>query len=230
MTTIIPDYINLLAAEFEKHRDPERADQMHRYVRNLFTFYGIQAPDRRAIMRDFIRDNGLPEFSQLPQMIEKLWDKPERDFQYFGMETSYKFRREFDFTTLDMLEKMIIGKSWWDSVDYIATNLVGPILIKDPDLQTEKSGQWLVSNNIWLQRTAIIFQLKYKKKTNLKLLADNIIALSDKKEFFIAKAIGWALREYSKTDRAMVIDFVSQNKLQPLSHREALKWINNHPN
>ena len=87
MTIIIPDYIRLLAAEFEKHRDQERADQMHRYVRNLFTFYGIQAPERRAIMREFIQKYGLPEFAQLPQMIKQLWNRPERDFQYFGMES-----------------------------------------------------------------------------------------------------------------------------------------------
>ncbi|MCK5077528.1 MAG: DNA alkylation repair protein, partial [Calditrichia bacterium] len=118
-------------------------------------------------------------------------------------------------------------KSWWDTVDFIATNLVGPLFEKYSELIIPYTKKWMDSGNIWLQRTSILFQLKYKEKTDFKLIIGFIQQCSSSNEFFIQKAIGWILREYSKTDASTVIEFVKNNKLAPLSEREALKWLKN---
>ena len=115
--------------------------------------------------------------------------------------------------------------SWWDAVDTIADHLIGFHLQRFPELVPVSVAKWLASDNMWLQRTAILFQLKYKKKTDVSLLFHCIKEMANSKEFFIRKAIGWALREYSKTDAAAVQSFVASTELWPPSVREALKGI-----
>lgn len=127
---------------------------------------------------------------------------------------------------IDLYEYLIVNKSWWDTIDYSASNLVGVHFQKFPELIQPYTEKWMDSGNMWLQRTSLLFQLKYKKATDLELLTDYIHQLQGSKEFFINKAIGWILREYSKTNAAWVVDFVNSNQLAPLSHREALKWLN----
>jgi 3-methyladenine DNA glycosylase AlkD len=126
---------------------------------------------------------------------------------------------------ISLYEYMIVNKSWWDSVDFLASNLVGPYLMKYPERITELTGEWMRSENIWLQRTCVLFQLKYRDQTDTVLLSSFIEQLKGSKEFFIRKAIGWALREYSKTNPEFVKSFVADQKLSGLSEREALKWL-----
>jgi len=120
---------------------------------------------------------------------------------------------------------LIINKSWWDTVDYIASNLVGPYFRIYPEKIAPVTSHWMESRNMWLQRTCLLFQLKYRGDTDTGLLTGFIEQLKDSKEFFIRKAIGWSLREYSKTNPEFVISFVRNNHLSGLSEREALKWI-----
>ena len=122
---------------------------------------------------------------------------------------------------------MITNKSWWDTVDFIASNLVGTYLKRFPGQTETLTTQWMKSENIWLQRTCLLFQLKYKSETNTELLHQFINQLSASNEFFIRKAIGWILREYSKTNPDFVVDYVEKYPLSGLSQREALKWLNN---
>lgn len=122
---------------------------------------------------------------------------------------------------------MIVEKSWWDTIDFIAVNLVGPYFKQYPDQIPTVTQGWMASQNIWLQRTCILFQLKYKNNVDLVLLDGFIQQLKDSREFFIRKAIGWMLREYSKTDADFVIQYLKDNKLSGLSEREALKWLKN---
>ena len=121
---------------------------------------------------------------------------------------------------------MIVNKSWWDTVDYIAVKLVGKHFENFPELIPKHIKTWNSSGNLWLNRTAILFQLQYKKKTDINLLFDIIEKQAGSREFFIQKAIGWVLREYSKTDENAVRKFVMQTNLSSLSKREALKWLN----
>ena len=124
-----------------------------------------------------------------------------------------------------LVEYLITEKSWWDTVDGLAAWIVGAIMKTHPSAIESKTKEWMASDNIWLQRTCLIFQLGYKKETDTELLAGFIEQLADHKTFWIRKAIGWALREYSKTDPGFVQAFVDSHQLAPLSRREALKVI-----
>jgi len=126
---------------------------------------------------------------------------------------------------ISVIEFMITNKAWWDTVDMIATHHVAALFRRFPEMIPVYTKKWLNSQNIWLQRTALLFQLKYKDKTDTTLLFDMIRKLAGHKDFFIRKAIGWVLREYSKTAPDAVIQFIDQNQLSPLSKREALKVI-----
>ena len=120
---------------------------------------------------------------------------------------------------------MITHKSWWDTVDFIAANLVGPYFKSFPGQREKITGKWLSSNNMWLQRSVLLFQLKYKDSLDTDFLADTIHSLTGSEEFFINKAIGWILREYSKTNPQWVRQFVQATSLHPLSKREGLRLI-----
>ncbi len=218
-------YISKLTEKFKNNTDPEKAVQMSRYMKNLFDYYGIQATQRRELSKSFLKEEGIPVKSELFETLKKLWDLPQREYQYFGMELAAKFKKEPDISDIEMFKWMILHKSWWDTVDFIAANLVGNYFQIYGQQTNKIMENWLGSGNMWLQRTSLIFQLKNKASTNTDLLSRQINALNHSKEFFINKAIGWALREYSKTNPDWVRQFVSQTELSPLSKREALKRI-----
>jgi len=121
---------------------------------------------------------------------------------------------------------MVINKSWWDTIDFLSPKIVGEYFKLYPETIENQIEKWIHSNNMWLQRSCLIFQLKYKETLNTQLLTHIIQSLLCSKEFFINKAIGWILREYSKTNPQWVIKFVHTNTLNTLSKREALKFIN----
>lgn len=142
-------------------------------------------------------------------------------YGFFG-----KAAKRIDEEIIDLYIYMIVNKSWWDTVDYIAANLVGSYLNQFPDRIIELSSEWMDSNNMWLQRTSLLFQLKYKSASDTELMHNYISKLAVSKEFFLRKAIGWVLREYSKTNAEFVIDYVKKYPMSGLSQREALKWLN----
>ena len=153
--------------------------------------------------------------------------KPEREFQYVVVDYLVKNKRHLIKEHINLLEYLITTKSWWDTVDAIASHLVGTVFQKYPELIDSHGTIWLQSDDIWLNRTMIIFQLKYKDRTNEKLLFDIIKQLKNKDEFFIQKAVSWALREYSKTNPDSVLAFIESQDLSNLAKREGMKRINN---
>lgn len=219
-------YLIPLAQIFNERADPLYAINMKRYMKNRFEFFGIKSPERREFTRTFYRDNGLPDHNQLDEIVRTCWKLPQREFQYFAMELAYKFLRKSAPNDIGLYEGMITGKSWWDTVDYIAVRLAGALFRKYPDMIRVRTETWMNSENIWLQRSALLFQLHYKKDTDTVLLEEYISRLSGSGEFFIQKAIGWILREYSKTDPGFVVDFADTHQLKPLSRREALRRVN----
>ena len=221
------NYIKPLVKEFKNNANPTNAEPMAKYMKNLFPYLGIKTPERREITKKFFKEKGLPEISDLEEIIRDLWELPEREFQYFAIGLMVKLKEKVDKDIIKLYEYLTATKSWWDSVDGIASWSVGEHFKKFPELIKPYTEKWLKSNNMWLQRTVILFQLGYKDKTDVKLLFKNIKKCMDSKEFFIRKAIGWALREYSKTNAQAVINFVENNDLAPLSKREALKWLKN---
>jgi 3-methyladenine DNA glycosylase AlkD len=136
-----------------------------------------------------------------------------------------KYKKQLEVDDIVWIEKLIVTKSWWDTVDILATHLAGEYFKKHKNKIDLITNQWNNSDNIWLQRSSLLFQLKYKQNTNVFLLENYILNLKESKEFFIRKSIGWILREYSKTNPAWVIQFLQKNELSNLSVREASKYL-----
>ena len=213
-------------AAFENKKDEEKAKPMEAYMKNLFPFLGIRSPERKDIVREYFSVYQLPAEEDLLNETWVIFHLPEREFQYAAITLLSKKLKYLDVTHLDFIEKLIVEKSWWDSIDSIAPSIVGSI-VKQNRLEGEKiMKRWSASENMWLNRSAILHQLKYKKDTNEELLKEIIISHIRSSEFFIQKSIGWVLREYAKTNPEFVKEFVSTHDLKPLSKREALKHLN----
>jgi len=221
------EYIEALEAEFEQNANPELAQEQRAYLKNRFVHYGLKTPIRREIQKPFLLKSYLPEKQIMLEIVRTLWDRPEREFHYFAQELIFKYHRQFEPADMEYFEYMITHQSWWDTVDFIATKLVGTFFKMYPDLIQTYTDKWLKSGNMWLQRTALLFQLKNKDKTDAQLLGHCIEYLIPSEEFFINKAIGWTLREYSKTNPDWVLDFVESHALSALSKKEALRLIFN---
>ena len=222
---LTPHYLQLLEKRFRENANAESAVQMKRYMKDRFDFFGIKSPLRSELYREHKQLNGLIPKDKRDEIVKWCWNAPQREWQYFAMEFLGKEAKKADMQVVDLYTFMIVNKSWWDTLDYIAVNLVGPYLNKYPERIPELTNNWMDSDNIWLQRTCILFQLKYKTNTDTKLLEGFILRLKESNEFFIRKAIGWSLREYSKTNPEYVKSFVASHELSGLSHREALKWM-----
>ncbi|MDZ7742512.1 MAG: DNA alkylation repair protein [Bacteroidota bacterium] len=218
-------YFAPLLRMMQEKRNPAEAAAMKKYMRNKFDFFGLKQKPRREICKQFIDTYGLPAYDQLPEYVRYLWEQPERELQHFAMELVTRFLKQIDRDFLSLVEFMITHKSWWDTVDYIAAWHAGKYFKKFPDEISIVTRKWMDSENIWLQRSALLFQLKYKSETDFELMKSTIEELKDSKEFFIRKAIGWVLREYSKTDSAAVIAYVDHAGISNFSKTEALKWL-----
>ena len=221
-------YAQNLRKTLESHADADNARAMSAYMKGHFPFFGIKSEARRGALKEFIAGQGLPSVSALEATVRELWQMPEREIHYCAQELADKVWRKPPPNALDLYVFMIVQQSWWDSVDMIATKLVGNYFTSHPEQEVELSRQWCESENLWLRRTAILFQLKRKAETNWPLLQETITSNLGDPDFFIRKAIGWALREYAKTDAEAVIQFVeSHPQLSALSTKEALKNMRN---
>jgi len=215
--------ITELFALFHSHANPELAEGMARYMKYHFPYLGIQKPLRSKLEKDFIQANKTKKLDALKSVILELWQQPEREFQYTAMELMLKSKIWKHRQALDVLHYCLTQKSWWDTVDMLASRMVGPYFQVFPAQRDKTIENWLNGENMWLNRTTLIFQLNYKLKTDEGLLFACIEKQVDSKEFFIRKAVGWALRQYARTNSEAVYHFVDSHNLSPLSKREALK-------
>jgi len=218
-------YFLPLRKTFEAHADSTAAVFMGNYLKGKFQFYGIASPLRRQLQQEFYAEFGYPPASMFKDIIHYVWHAEQREWQYTGMELAVRFSRKPGEELLQLAEYMITHKSWWDTVDLVAAKIAGAVFLEHPELIAPYTGRWIESDNMWLMRSALLFQLKYKKATNKELLFSYILKCSDSREFFLRKAIGWSLREYSKTAPDIVLAFVDSHELSPLSRKEALKII-----
>ncbi len=219
----ISEQINILEQEFLKAADNSKAVGMKAYMKNMFPFLGIQKPARDEITKKWFSDMGNLSWKEQLDVSNRLWKKEQREFQYVAMQLLFKNKKTWTEESIDYFEKLVLSKSWWDTVDFIAANLIGTYFEKFPQEKKKRIRIWKRSENMWLNRSAILFQLKYKSKTDEALLVETINPHLSSGEFFIQKAIGWALRQYAYTSPAFVLNFVKENKLKALSKREALK-------
>jgi 3-methyladenine DNA glycosylase AlkD len=219
-------YLRQLQIAFETHKNAENAQYQKAYLRNQFEFLGIKTPLLRQILQSFGQEYDFPNRVNLAETLKKIYDLPYREYQHVAIEILTKFRKKLLETDLDLLEYFIVRHAWWDTVDALA-HLVGDYFRVFPQYKLDRTQKWLNLGNMWLQRVAIIFQIAYKQQTDADLLFANILQMCDSQEFFIQKAIGWALREYGKTAPDKVKEFVTENasQLAPLSKREALRRI-----
>jgi 3-methyladenine DNA glycosylase AlkD len=190
----------------ESHRDTARAKAMSGYMKNQFTFYGIPAPVRTEVVKEWHKTCQIKCLDR--QLVRSLWSKPEREAQYFAMDHIKRFKKQLGSGDIDWIEQLVLEKSWWDTVDFLAVHAAGEVFSKDIGLRDVVAEKWISSDNFWLVRTAILFQLKYKKQTDFERLQRYILMHIGSKEFFINKASGWALREYARTNPVAVIQFV----------------------
>lgn len=223
---MIQIYFTELRSAFEKHANPVVAAGAKAYMRNLSEFYGLPSSSRRQLTKKFLSESGYPNYDQLEELVHYAWAQPQREWQYVAMEIVEKFANKADPSLIDLAEWMITNKSWWDSVDFVAPNIAGVLYKRFPEIKMQYIEKWMQSGNLWLQRSCLLHQLRDNKTADRALLFNLCERLSDHPDFFIRKAIGWSLRQYSKTFPEAVIEFVNSHKLSNLSRKEALKVIN----
>ena len=219
--------ISLLQVEFNAVKNATNAFQMEAYMKNRFKFLGIKAPERKSIQKHFLSEIQASFTSKEKwEFIFELWKMEDREYQLVAMDLLNKFKKtEFVQSDIDQFEQLIITKSWWDSVDTIASNALGIYFNQFPNQQKFVTEKWSDSGNIWLMRSCLIFQLKYKSEVDFELLSHLIRKFQSNNEFFIQKAIGWSLRQYSKYNPEVVRDFFAENNLSGLATREGSKYI-----
>ncbi len=217
--------LNQLILLFEQNQNTNQAIPMENYMKRNFPFLGIKTPLRRELMKKFYHESGILKEPFQENFIMALWEKDEREYQYAALDYIQRVIKMLKAEHLPLMEKLITSKSWWDTVDTIAPHTVGKIAKDHPEVMDETIDSWSKGEHLWLRRSAILFQLKYKEETDENRLYRYIIQNADSKEFFIQKAIGWALREYSKTNPSSVKTFIHGNQLAKLSIREGSKYV-----
>lgn len=208
---------------FYNNKNEELAVPMAKYMKNKFAFLGIKKPERAVLVKEFLKESKKANEVDW-DFINKCFELPEREFQYLAIAYMDIVKGLFTVEDMDRVENLIVTKSWWDSVDSISP-IVGYICTKFPEVRELYVEKWIYAQNIWLKRVSILYQLKYKEKTDTDFLRKAILNNSDTHEFFVDKAIGWVLREYSKTNKEWVRNFISNNTLSKLSIREGSKYI-----
>jgi 3-methyladenine DNA glycosylase AlkD len=223
----INEFILNLTEEFNKFQSSINAFAMSKYMKDRFLFYGIKAEDRKRIQKVWFSQ--LPKvlsFEQRWEILVELWEKDQREYQYVAIDWLNSWKKEWiQPEDIKQLRWLIENKTWWDSVDAIASNYLGKFAKKFPDSAIEFVEDWRNESNFWINRSCLIFQLKYKNEVDFELLKSLIVQFQPNKEFFIQKAIGWSLRQYSKFAPDEVRDFVTEIKLTGLAYREATKYI-----
>jgi 3-methyladenine DNA glycosylase AlkD len=210
--------------------DPTKAPQMQAYMKSAMPYRGVSSPVLKSLCRDAFKAHPLANAAEWQRVVLALWRKAAfREERYAAvLLTQARAYREFQtFSSLPMLEEMIVTGAWWDFVDTLAGRNLGDILRTDARRMKPLMRRWARDPDMWKRRSAILCQLGFKRDTDLKLLYDCIEPNLSHKDFFIRKAIGWALRQYAWTDPKEIRRYVKANtdRLSPLSVREALKNI-----
>jgi 3-methyladenine DNA glycosylase AlkD len=202
-------------------KNPENAHWMRQYMRNKYQFIGIKKPEQALVFKDIYKKFGKAE--DWYEVSSELFAMPEREFQYVAMAYLLKAKNSWDSRVPLLVHRWVDENSWWDVVDVLGPKVLGLYFQRFPQERSEWIPLWMKSPNFWHQRLCILFQLDYKKNTDVTHLSTIILSLNTSKEFFIQKAIGWSLRQYARTDPEWVLNFVDNHPLMPLSKREALK-------
>ncbi len=215
-----------LEADFRKAFNRELAIPMENYMKNNFTYFGIKTEKRRTIFKSNYEQNKPEVESNFRTIAWKLYQMKEREFHQTAIDLLVKeFKKKYVLEDIQFIEKLIVTNSWWDSVDTISKYILGGYLLQFPSETLKVIERFSNSENMWLNRSAILFQLSYKDKTNFEILKSKCEKHKHSNEFFIQKAIGWVLRDYSRFNPNGVEAYVNSTNLKPLSRREALRLL-----
>jgi 3-methyladenine DNA glycosylase AlkD len=218
--------LKLLETDMRAAADASKAAPMEKYLKHNFQFLGIAAPERKAVYKIFRERSFAPQTeSELIAWVDLLWEQPYREYQHYAL---MELERHTTLITLEgarFVASLVVRRSWWDTVDMLASNILGKYYHSREEELRAVLPSWTSHGDMWMNRTALLVQLKFKADTHVDLLEASILRHSESEQFFHQKAIGWALREYAKTNPVWVRAFVQQHRLKPLSVREALKHI-----
>ncbi|MEU6312014.1 DNA alkylation repair protein [Streptomyces sp. NPDC047014] len=213
-----------LAATYPAAADPVRAAAMSAYMKEVAPFLGLPAPLRRELSRTVTKNTPRPTEADCAALALGCWRLPEREYHYFAVDYLRRHAGRCSSGLLPVVRHLITTVPWWDTVDLLAAHTVGPLVAADPELAGVMD-EWIGSEDLWLARTALLHQLRFKEATDSGRLFAYCRSRAADPDFFLRKAIGWALREYARTDPGAVRAFVAAERaaLSPLSAREALK-------
>jgi 3-methyladenine DNA glycosylase AlkD len=220
------EVLDRLVRVFDAAREPERAVQAAAYMRDQFAFLGFSTPTQRALARRVVAGLPKPTEDDLRTVALACWKLEEREYQYFACDW---LRAHSGVPSADFIattRTLITTKPWWDTVDALSTRFVGDLVRRHPQLVKEMDA-WSAEQDMWLVRTAILHQLHYGTGTDTERLFAYCTRQAGHTDFFVRKAIGWALRHYARTDPHAVRHYVTANRdrLSPLSVREASKHL-----
>ncbi len=209
--------------------DPSKAEGMQAYMKTDMPFYGVQKPARVGILRDLVSGFTPADRTEYEQLVDGLWELPHREEKYLALGVARHFRKYVTPESLPLYRRLIVDGAWWDLVDEVATQLIGDLVVGCPEEVWPVVDRWIEDENMWLRRTAIICQVGSKERTDADRLFRFCAQRAFEKEFFIRKAIGWALRQYAREEPELVARFVidQRDHLSGLSYREATKHIAN---
>ena len=212
-----------LVKELKTVANPDNAVAMKAYMKNKFEFLGVKTPARRKLTKAFFKQQ--TDFVIDWDFINEAWNNPYRELQYTALDYLEIRKKLLTPSDLPRLKKLAQTKSWWDTIDFL-DRLVGSIIARFPETK-EIIVAWSCDEDIWLRRLAIDYQLLRKEKTDTELLKKILVNNLGRTEFFINKAIGWALRDYSKTNPDWVRAFIErhQAEMAALSIREGSKYL-----
>jgi 3-methyladenine DNA glycosylase AlkD len=219
--------ITYVQSSLDAQANPEKAAGMQDYMKTDMPFYGVQKPARTQIFRHVKQQWAPGTPGEYEELVTALWELDHREEKYLAQGVAIGFPRFIVPESLPLYERFIDEGAWWDFVDETATHLIRPLVLEYPDVVWPVVDTWISHENMWRRRAAIICQIGAKERTDTQRLFAFCAARAHEAEFFIRKAIGWALREYSKTDPAAVAAFVATHRggLSTLSYREATKHI-----
>lgn len=215
---------NKLYEEMIQHKNEEQAQKMSKYMLNKFEYIGIKTPERRKIFKNFFKEYKNEEKIDW-EFVNKCWENKYREFQYVAADYLKNMKDKLTIDDIPKFKQLILKKSWWDTIDNLDMT-IGALALKDSNVNKILL-EWSLDENIWLRRIAIDHQLLRKEKTDTELLEKILKNNLGQAEFFINKAIGWALRDYSKTNPEWVKNFIEKNKenMAKLSIKEASKYL-----
>jgi 3-methyladenine DNA glycosylase AlkD len=226
---MVQQIVDDVVAIFMSHKDDARSVTMSAYMKNQFPFLGINNPQRKALLAPISKVAKTLEPQDLAMLINQLFQLEPREFQYAAVDllNDNVLRLAGDWRTIAAYLPMIKQKSWWDSVDALRKP-IGLWAKKHKTLRLSEIMNYLLNSDcMWDRRVAITLQLQWKEQTDLIWLEKAIVSNQTDHQFFIQKGIGWALREYSKTDKHWVTSFLSNNAqwLSPLAVKESSKYL-----